>query len=546
MTVLPVRSERNRINIDTVERGLVWSLSLLKKTISNSPDYSQWIKIGINLFQSFSTGTAPEVFIEIKLPIDKPIFLLNGSEIKSSIIPFTNQSISELISYKPSINPIIQNEPAWVETLEDYCYWCASEIIKKNYPEKKISLVVSLDESIPFIRITGSFELVASEFLNTESIVESLRESGVDPVSPAIAPSLDDFIWTKLKNSLKKGSNLDFVIDETKEEILLNSFTSLVDIDNKINAHKSEVNPHSQYLLLSDLYNQLKVIFEGSVNEDDVNKKITVTGGNTTGGITITDLAQAITTHENLLNPHPFYVDANELNTELLNYLRTNSIYENIKNIFQGGVVKNDTNKTIEIAASSGSSGSSQNPIPFRSNSYFDLGAFGQAVQVSTVNSTAFSVGMGRAILYDWKQPTEVNAARINIATASAGGFYRIALYRYENYLTEVIWQGEFSMTSQASPIRELTFPAFTIPKGIIGLAWTCSVFAGAVSGFSRVNALVLPFNATLGQIPVGFDFQLNQDFLYEPFKNNPLPLITVYSAGTNSFIFPQVQFRKS
>jgi hypothetical protein len=177
MTQLPSKAQRDNWNVDRLDKAFIWACSELKAIADNAQEFREWIKIGLDLYARNGQDTNPQVFIRVKLPFDKIIFLQNGSGLQNAVLKFSDTQINETEIFRSSINKNIVDEPSWVDSLEKYVFWLALEIEKTSYPNKLVNLIISLDEVIPFIQIEASFNLYAELFLGGNSFVNSLAQS---------------------------------------------------------------------------------------------------------------------------------------------------------------------------------------------------------------------------------------------------------------------------------------------------------------------------------------------------------------------------------
>lgn len=139
MTILVNKTVRDALNIDTLERGLVYSALLLRASNTlNTPIGSGEETIYTNAVQLVTENVALDngsifsiIDIHGKFPYNNQVALKHGGNFLTSLKVFSNDDPNPfLLTCNPTPNNIlpIPAEPPTVDTLEKYFVWCAQNL----------------------------------------------------------------------------------------------------------------------------------------------------------------------------------------------------------------------------------------------------------------------------------------------------------------------------------------------------------------------------------------------------------------------------------
>lgn len=135
MTPLESKIIRDTIGIDTYERGFVYAALLLRASNTHPENvlpkaqnpYYNSVRIALS-----NANTERLINIQARLPYQSNPALRGGGNFIENILNFDNKDPNPFLfkllpSKDKKLN--INHEPSWVDTLEKYLAWCASNLI---------------------------------------------------------------------------------------------------------------------------------------------------------------------------------------------------------------------------------------------------------------------------------------------------------------------------------------------------------------------------------------------------------------------------------
>jgi hypothetical protein len=142
MTQLVSKLVRDGLNINTYEKGILYSALLLRKSNTHpdnelSPNDNLGYK-GVRLVTTFRTdrdnnylGT---VSVQATIPYNSQEALTSGGDFFRTILPFGNENPNPLeLTSVPDFNDglPIDSEPGYVDDLEKYFVWCSQTLLSR-------------------------------------------------------------------------------------------------------------------------------------------------------------------------------------------------------------------------------------------------------------------------------------------------------------------------------------------------------------------------------------------------------------------------------
>lgn len=181
MTILPDKLTRDSLLIDTVERGIVFALLLLRNACtSKGKDYSYYNAIRIatnvrpsgNTFQSVINATA-------KIPYHSNAALLSGMDLLKNLKDLTDLTIAPNFNpLTPTANaPTLPDEQLFVNTLEKYLLFYSQILAAAVLPvvdRVKISFLEE-DPKEPTLSIEYSLPIDWRKYLLTNNLIEATK-----------------------------------------------------------------------------------------------------------------------------------------------------------------------------------------------------------------------------------------------------------------------------------------------------------------------------------------------------------------------------------
>lgn len=184
MTPLDTKANRDLYGIDTFERGLVYAALLLRSSNTN-PDntrtkqknpYYNAVRIALN-----NTNTL--VVIQGKLPYDNNLALRGGGSFIKSLGVYDNADPNPFLYQAPASNPIkltIIDSPFWVNTLERYFAWTASNLLSgfldlETGQQQGSIQFLEEDALEPSILLNVSLPINYNQFLNSGNLIYAIQ-----------------------------------------------------------------------------------------------------------------------------------------------------------------------------------------------------------------------------------------------------------------------------------------------------------------------------------------------------------------------------------
>lgn len=181
MTVFINRSTRDALGIDTLERGIVLALLLLRNAGiangKNDPYYSA-IKISTNVRATGETYQA-NINATAKIPYHSNSALVSGMNLLRNLKEISNLTVT------PTFNPLtptesaptLRDEPNTVNTLEKYLLWSSQVLAASILPAVdriKINFFEE-DPKEPSVLIDYSLPIDWSKYLLTNNLIEATK-----------------------------------------------------------------------------------------------------------------------------------------------------------------------------------------------------------------------------------------------------------------------------------------------------------------------------------------------------------------------------------
>lgn len=195
MTVLASKVDRDALGIDTFERGFVYAALLLRAANTNPGATSgnqTSVRIALDLDNIGQTGVEPLINIQATIPYTSYIALRSGANFFETLSKYSDADPNPFtISSPPTASNVfpIQNEPAWVNTLERYLAWVANNLLcgfitLNPQVQSPVSLQVLEEITKPSLQINASLGFDIFTYLDTNNIIAALHrviENGTTP-----------------------------------------------------------------------------------------------------------------------------------------------------------------------------------------------------------------------------------------------------------------------------------------------------------------------------------------------------------------------------
>lgn len=182
MTQLISKENREALGIDTIPRGILWSILLLSKvTKSNNNEYKDLIKYATNPQNN-------EIVFSVKLPYKRTTFINNNGDLIVALESLSVNNENPVIDVEP-INPSntvyypIPDDDPRVNTLEKYLLWLCLMYKSMLYRYKNDRLSFSIrffDQQLiannPTIEIEGKLLYSFARYVYFGNLLESVFE----------------------------------------------------------------------------------------------------------------------------------------------------------------------------------------------------------------------------------------------------------------------------------------------------------------------------------------------------------------------------------
>jgi len=170
MTVLINKTERDIIGIDSFERAVVWSASLLLSA-KNSVTVEYDKNFQINLDQETSS-----VFITLNLPLDMVIYFKSMQNLIKSVKTISDLTVSyteEALGYTKKL----ATEPTTVTNLEQYFIWSSQRLqqfYNNNNTDKKSNVVITPNLKTFNCDVSISLGYNIQKYIETNNLLQSV------------------------------------------------------------------------------------------------------------------------------------------------------------------------------------------------------------------------------------------------------------------------------------------------------------------------------------------------------------------------------------
>jgi hypothetical protein len=178
MTVLLSKVDRLAKGIDTIERSIVYALLALRQV---NADGANKEAVQVTLSANAATDAINATLSgQAKLFYSSPTALTGGFNLLEGITPYGSETPDVFNDFDPSVGleEEIPDEPATVETLEQFLLWCALVLSASTHPLSLNYVKFSVFESAdpPNLSIAFSLPLDYGRFLLTGNWVESVQK----------------------------------------------------------------------------------------------------------------------------------------------------------------------------------------------------------------------------------------------------------------------------------------------------------------------------------------------------------------------------------
>lgn len=185
MTILPSLNDRKSLNIDTFQKAFTWSALALHNVcrLSSDKDNKDLIKYSHKLNPRSVNESKAVLFLEVKLPYNSDLFVINGGNLHLAIQEVSQFSVTLPLPFLASATPNLPNEPSWVNNLEKYCLWTAHELTNNSLTAADSSFdlgVVDIPGKQAYVQISATMPLVVDVLFSERSYVDALSVSIVN------------------------------------------------------------------------------------------------------------------------------------------------------------------------------------------------------------------------------------------------------------------------------------------------------------------------------------------------------------------------------
>jgi hypothetical protein len=183
MTTLKPEQDRFNLKLDTFNKGFVWSALQLRQQTKSTSEltavYGDWIQVSHELIKLANGVNQPRLNLSVQLRLNSTNFLLRGGLIGNSIDPFASTTVLEVNQTYRAVNtPNLVSAPAWVLTLEQYCYWCAARHAALLTDANRKELDIKVNEKAnpaAYVAITAALPMLSDPLLSNLSYVDSIN-----------------------------------------------------------------------------------------------------------------------------------------------------------------------------------------------------------------------------------------------------------------------------------------------------------------------------------------------------------------------------------
>lgn len=180
MVLLPAKSVRDSLGIDSIERGIVWAILWLR-TANNHPSvaanfvYRNAIRIAFTV-----NAISPRITSEIRLRYDSPISLRSAADFITNIKPFSAINPGDFLktsSATPDLAEVMPADPPFVDTAEKYLGWLCFTLAASTFPSVDYVKISPLEEaSEPTLSINLSLPFNYQRWLVTGNLIVSVNK----------------------------------------------------------------------------------------------------------------------------------------------------------------------------------------------------------------------------------------------------------------------------------------------------------------------------------------------------------------------------------
>lgn len=186
MTILESKTIRDSYGIDTFERGAVYSALLLRA--SNTHPSNSRPKQNNPYYNAIRIALAPNnnlLVIQAKFPYSSNVALREGGSFIENLGVFNNANPNPFLTEIEPSNPrklLITSSPFWVDTLERYFAWTASNLLfgflsLTSGQQQATIQFLEEDPLEPSIVINLSLPIVYRNFLKTNSLIYAVTST---------------------------------------------------------------------------------------------------------------------------------------------------------------------------------------------------------------------------------------------------------------------------------------------------------------------------------------------------------------------------------
>lgn len=181
MTILIDKATREILNIDTLERGIIMSLLLLRNAANaegKDGAYFNSVRISTSVRQSGETYQA-NLNATAKIPYHSNLALLSGMNLIRNLKPLTTLTVTPSFRpLSPTPNaPLLPLEPAYVNNLERYLVWASKILAASLLPaidRVKMSFFEE-DPKEPSVSLEYSLPIDWKIYLLTNNLLEASK-----------------------------------------------------------------------------------------------------------------------------------------------------------------------------------------------------------------------------------------------------------------------------------------------------------------------------------------------------------------------------------
>lgn len=201
MTRLEDKTKRDNYGIDTFERGFIYAALLLRASntdpnnsrLPNKNPYYNAVRLAFNFEvntdqekdESSKSYTTAAVLVQAKLPYNSILALKHGGYFLNYLGEYGNNDPNPFAINAPETDALyytMYNEPEWVNTLEKYLAWCATNLVcgfeAQIDLEKKPVKIQILEEGVggASIQIDAELEFDYHKFLQTNNLFYAIKQ----------------------------------------------------------------------------------------------------------------------------------------------------------------------------------------------------------------------------------------------------------------------------------------------------------------------------------------------------------------------------------